>query len=76
MKIRQSQIYSRRAQDFVYITFWVITSDYLMKGGDNMEFFKKRTETNLTGKLMRDALITEAREQKELYVDTTMRIIN
>jgi hypothetical protein len=56
--------------------FWVITSDYLMKGGDNMEFFKKRTETNLTGKLMRDALITEAREQKELYVDTTMRIIN
>jgi 2',3'-cyclic-nucleotide 2'-phosphodiesterase (5'-nucleotidase family) len=56
--------------------FWVITSDYLMKGGDNMEFFKKRTESNLTGKLMRDALITEAREQKELYVDTTMRIIN
>lgn len=54
--------------------FWVITSDYLAKGGDKMEFFKKQIEINLTGKLMRDALITEAREQKELYVDTIKRI--
>lgn len=54
--------------------FWVITSDYLMNGGDKMTFFSKKLEANLTGKLMRDALITEAREQGVLYVDSTVRI--
>jgi len=54
--------------------FWVITSDYLMNGGDKMAFFSKREEVNLTGRLMRDALITEAKEQGTLYVDTISRI--
>ncbi len=54
--------------------FWVITSDYLMNGGDKMTFFSNKEEVNLTGRLMRDALITEAREQGTLYVDSTSRI--
>jgi len=54
--------------------FWVITSDYLMNGGDKMNFFSKRTETILKGKLMRDALIEEAKFQQELAEDTTVRI--
>ena len=54
--------------------FWVITSDYLMNGGDKMAFFEKRTSVNLTGKLLRDALIQEAKEQGELREDTTERI--
>jgi len=54
--------------------FWIITSDYLMNGGDKMNFFAKRTQTILKGILMRDALITEAREQKVLYEDTTIRM--
>lgn len=54
--------------------FWVITSDYLMNGGDKMNFFGKRTQTILKGVLMRDALITEAKEQQTLYEDTTIRI--
>lgn len=55
--------------------FWVITSDYLMNGGDKMDFFAKRTDTMLTGKLMRDAMITEATEQQVLVEDSTLRII-
>ena len=43
--------------------FWVITSDYLMNGGDKMNFFSKRTNINETGKLLRDVLIEEARRQ-------------
>lgn len=54
--------------------FWVITSDYLLNGGDKMTFFQKKEEVNLTGKLMRDAMITEAKEQVVLVEDTTVRI--
>lgn len=54
--------------------FWVITSDYLMNGGDKMNFFSKRTETNLTGDLLRDVLIEEAKYQQVLQEDTIIRI--
>lgn len=54
--------------------FWVITSDYLMNGGDKMTFFSKKEEVNLTGKVIRDVLISEAKEQQVLIEDTTMRI--
>lgn len=46
--------------------FWVITSDYLLNGGDKMTFFTKRTNVNETGKLLRDILIEEARNQGTL----------
>jgi 2',3'-cyclic-nucleotide 2'-phosphodiesterase (5'-nucleotidase family) len=46
--------------------FWVITSDYLLNGGDKMNFFSKRTNLNETGKLLRDVLIEEARSQGKL----------
>lgn len=49
--------------------FWVITSDYLMNGGDKMNFFSKRTNINETGKLLRDVLIEEARKQGTLRTD-------
>ena len=49
--------------------FWVITSDYLMNGGDKMNFFSKRTSINETGKLLRDVLIEEARNQGTLRTD-------
>lgn len=55
-------------------SFWVITSDYLINGGDKMEFFKLRTEENQTGELMRDELIAVAKEQKILKEDSVVRI--
>jgi 2',3'-cyclic-nucleotide 2'-phosphodiesterase (5'-nucleotidase family) len=55
-------------------SFWVITSDYLMNGGDKMNFFAKKLSVNKSGTLMRDALITEARFQTVIEEDTTIRI--
>jgi 2',3'-cyclic-nucleotide 2'-phosphodiesterase (5'-nucleotidase family) len=46
--------------------FWVITSDFLLNGGDKMTFFTKRTNLNETGKLLRNVLIEEARSQGKL----------
>ena len=37
--------------------YYVLTTDYLAKGGDNMEFFKYATEYINTGVLLRDAII-------------------
>lgn len=47
--------------------FHIITSDYLLNGGDKMTFFEKSTKVVHTGDLMRDAMLEVARVQKELY---------
>lgn len=46
--------------------FWVITSDYLMNGGDNMRFFEKRVDVMYPQRLLRDALLEEAKAQGTL----------
>jgi 2',3'-cyclic-nucleotide 2'-phosphodiesterase (5'-nucleotidase family) len=54
--------------------FWVITSDYLMNGGDKMDFFKQKIEVNFTNKLLRSALLEEVKKQGMLVVDSTARV--
>ncbi|MCH2224009.1 MAG: 5'-nucleotidase C-terminal domain-containing protein [Crocinitomicaceae bacterium] len=54
---------------------WVITSDYLMNGGDRMVFFEKRISARLTGLLMRDAMINEAKLQGVLVWSDENRIV-
>lgn len=54
--------------------FWVITSDYLMNGGDKMNFFQQKIEVNFTNKLMRSALLEEVKKQGVLKIDSTTRI--
>jgi 2',3'-cyclic-nucleotide 2'-phosphodiesterase (5'-nucleotidase family) len=54
--------------------FWIITSDYLMNGGDKMYFFEKKTQTVLTGKLLRNALLEEVKLQGILINPTDKRI--
>lgn len=56
-------------------SFWVVTSDYLMNGGDNMTFFSKRTKEVYLGKLMRDVMIDAVREQDTLNWNNQHRII-
>lgn len=41
--------------------YYVITSDYLAKGGDKMNFFLEPKEFIQTGKLLRDAIIDEVK---------------
>ena len=54
--------------------FWIVTSDYLFNGGDKMTFFKQNLEFKVTDVLMRNALISGAKEQRILIQDTTNRI--
>ena len=56
-------------------SFWVVTSDYLMNGGDNMTFFSKRTKEVYLGKLMRDVMIDAVTEQDTLHWNNEQRII-
>jgi hypothetical protein len=53
---------------------WIITSDYLANGGDNMLFFKKGTNYTKHTKTLRDALIEEAMFQGDLIETTDKRI--
>jgi 2',3'-cyclic-nucleotide 2'-phosphodiesterase (5'-nucleotidase family) len=54
--------------------FWVITSDYLLNGGDKMDFFQQKIEVNYTNKLLRSALLEEVKKQGVLVVDSTARV--
>lgn len=45
----------------------VVTSDYLMNGGDHMDFFARKTSVKYTGVLLRDAFIQFARKQQNLH---------
>lgn len=53
---------------------WILTSDYLLNGGDKMDFFKKKTNINVTGKLLRDILIEEVKAQGTLVENKELRI--
>ena len=53
---------------------WIITSDYLYNGGDNMSFFQQKLDVSFTGILMRDALIHEAKQQGVLVSNPENRM--
>jgi 2',3'-cyclic-nucleotide 2'-phosphodiesterase (5'-nucleotidase family) len=56
-------------------TFWIITSDYLMNGGDRMDFFNQKLSNIYPGILLRDVFIAEAKTQGTLVWDNENRII-
>ena len=58
-----------------YSSFYVVTSDYLMNGGDNMGFFQENVGVIYTNILMRDAMISEAKKQGVLVFNNEKRII-
>lgn len=54
--------------------FWIVSSDYLLNGGDNAHFFQQKYSVIHTGKLMRDVFIDFVRENKILEDKTEVRI--
>lgn len=56
-------------------SFYIVTSDYLMNGGDNMIFFENKLSVLHTGILMRDAMIEAVKKQKVLVFNNDERII-
>lgn len=55
-------------------TVWILTSDYLMNGGDHMDFFQKNISVTHSNELLRDAFIRIAKEQKMLIWSDELRI--
>lgn len=55
-------------------TCWVVTSDYLLNGGDRMNFFQDKLQVIQTGLIMRDLLIASFRRQGVLQDRTDKRI--
>ena len=58
-----------------HTSFFVVTSDYLMNGGDNMNFFEDRISTTYAGELLRDVMISAAEKQATLIWNNEQRII-
>lgn len=56
-------------------SFWVITSDYLYNGGDNMSFFQDAENVKYIGVLLRDVFIEVAKAQKTLVYKDEIRIV-
>lgn len=54
--------------------YWVVTSDYLMNGGDKMNFFRKKLSFHYANTLMRDAMLEEAKIQDTLKLNEEIRI--
>lgn len=55
-------------------SFFIVTSDYLLNGGDKMYFFQKNLNVVHTGILIRDAMIATAKDQEELRWNEDERI--
>lgn len=55
-------------------SYWIITSDYLMNGGDKMTFFEKRLNEEYAGVLLRDLFLDVARDQDTLIWNDQNRI--
>ena len=55
-------------------TFWILTSDYLMNGGDSMIFFEKKITVKYVDELLRDVFIRMAKKQKPLVWSDELRI--
>lgn len=55
-------------------TVWILTSDYLMNGGDSMNFFQQKISVTHSDELLRDAFIRIAKEQKMLIWSDELRI--
>lgn len=54
--------------------YFVVTSDYLAKGGDKMDFFLDPISLTQTGKLLRDAIIDAVKDQKTIKAETDGRL--
>lgn len=55
-------------------SYWIITSDYLMNGGDKMNFFEKKLSHHYANILLRDLFIEVAKSQGNLVVRNDERI--
>lgn len=73
--VRGNEVVDANGKPWGKTDFWVVTSDYLMNGGDKMVFFEKKIEVVQTGELFRDVLIQFAESTPVLSSNAEMRIV-
>lgn len=73
-KISKDQILNADGTPWIPQDYWVVTSDYLMNGGDKMNFFQQRIETVNTGILFRDVIIDYVKKAPALKDNSGQRI--
>jgi 2',3'-cyclic-nucleotide 2'-phosphodiesterase (5'-nucleotidase family) len=72
--IQDGNIRSADKEAWKRTDFWVVTSDYLMNGGDNMQFFQQKLTVINPTILLRDALLEGIKNRKNLVSKDEIRI--
>jgi len=73
-KISQDSIFNGQNETWKMEDFWVVTSDYLMNGGDNMNFFQQRLEVKNPNLLLRNVILEGLQKRKSLGEISEIRI--
>ncbi len=73
-KILQDSIFNVHNETWKMKDFWVVTSDYLFNGGDNMNFFKDKLEVKNPNLLLRNVILEGLQKRKSLGEISEIRI--
>ena len=73
-KILQDSIFNGQNETWKMKDFWVVTSDYLLNGGDNMNFFKDKLEVKNPNLLLRNVILEGLQKRKSLGEISEIRI--
>jgi 2',3'-cyclic-nucleotide 2'-phosphodiesterase (5'-nucleotidase family) len=65
-KIVQDSIFNGQNETWKTEDFWVVTSDFLINGGDNMNFFQQKLEVKNPSLLLRNVILEGL--QKRIYL--------
>ncbi|MES2589629.1 MAG: 5'-nucleotidase C-terminal domain-containing protein [Bacteroidota bacterium] len=69
-----NDVLNAEKQTFQNEDFWIVTSDYLLNGGDKADFFSEKIEVNFTNLLLRDVFIEYLKKEKVLKNNVELRI--
>jgi 2',3'-cyclic-nucleotide 2'-phosphodiesterase (5'-nucleotidase family) len=73
-KILQDSIFNAQNETWKMKDFWMVTSDYLLNGGDNMNFFQQKLEVKNPNLLLRNAILEGLQKRKSLGEISEIRI--
>jgi hypothetical protein len=70
----QDSIFNAQNETWKMKDFWMVTSDYLLNGGDNMNFFQQKLEVKNPNLLLRNAILEGLQKRKSLGEISEIRI--
>jgi 2',3'-cyclic-nucleotide 2'-phosphodiesterase (5'-nucleotidase family) len=73
-KIVQDSIFNGQNETWKTEDFWVVTSDFLINGGDNMNFFQQKLEVKNPSLLLRNVILEGLQKRKSLGEISEIRI--